>query len=77
MMQPLHALLTSSTSKSQTLIWNDTALAAFNATKEALANASLLTYPTAEAPTGLMTDASNTAVGAVLQQYVDGTWYLF
>ena len=57
------------------LTWNATALAAFNATKEALANASLLSYPTAEAPTCLMTDASDTAVGAVLQQYIDGTWH--
>jgi hypothetical protein len=47
------------------------ALAAFTAMKEALANASLLAYPTADAPTCLMTDASDTAVGAVLQQYVD------
>ena len=75
LMRPLHALLTSSTPKSQTLTWNATALAAFNATKEALANASLLSYPTADAPTCLMTDASDTAVGAVLQQYVDNTWH--
>ena len=75
LMRPLHALITSSTPKSQPLTWNATALAAFNATKEALVNASLLSYPTAEAPTCLMTDASDTAVGAVLQQYVDGTWH--
>ena len=74
MMQPLHALLTSSKTKSQTLTWNDGALAAFNATKRALANASLLSYPKSDAPTSLMTDASDTAVGAVLQQYVNGTW---
>lgn len=73
-MQPLHALLTSSTSKCQTLIWNDTALAVFNTAREALANASLLTYPAAEVPTCIMTDASDIAVGAVLQQYVGGAW---
>ena len=72
LMQPLHALLKP---KSQALNWNDDALAAFNATKEALASASLLTYPTTDAPTCLMTDASDTAVGAVLQQYVNGTWH--
>ena len=74
-MQPLHALLTASKPKAQALNWNDDALAAFNATKEALASASLLTYPTTDAPTCLMTDASDTALGAVLQQYVNGTWH--
>ena len=74
MMQPLHALFTSSKTKSQILTWNDDALAAFNATKRALANASLLSYPKADAPTCLMTDATDTVVGAVLQQYVNGTW---
>ena len=72
LMRPLHALLTSSTPKSQTLLWTATALATFTATMEALANASLLAYPTTDAPTCLMTDASDTAVGAVWQQYVDG-----
>ena len=74
-MRPLHALITTSTSKSWTVTWNATALATFNAIKEALANASLLSYPKAEAPTCLMTDASDMAVGAVLQQYVDGMWH--
>ena len=41
-MQPLHALLTASKPRSQTLTWNDAALAALKATKGALANASLL-----------------------------------
>ena len=75
LMQPLHALLIASKPKSQPINWNDDALAAFNATKEALANASLLYYPAAAAPTCLVTDASNTAVGAVLQQYVNGAWH--
>ena len=46
-----------------------------NTTKEALASAALLSYPTTDSPTSLMTDASDTAVGAVLQQYVDGSWH--
>ena len=75
LMQPLHNLLTPLKSKSQALKWNDTALAAFNSTKEALANASLLYYPTSEAPTCVMTDASDKAVEAVLQQYVQDTWH--
>jgi hypothetical protein len=75
LMQPLHSLLTSGKSKSQTLTWTDSAIAAFNATKEVLANASLLSYPQTDAPTCLMTDASDTAVGAVLQ-HVKGTWHM-
>ena len=75
LMQPLHSLLSSSKSRSQTLTWTDSAIAAFNATKDALANASLLSYPQLDAPTCLMTDASDTAVGAVLQQHVEGTWH--
>ena len=74
-MQPLHSLLSSSKSKSQILTWTDSAIAAFNATKDALANASLLSYPQPDAPTCLMTDASDTAVGAVLQQHIKGTWH--
>ena len=60
--------------KSQTIVWHDTALTAFNAPKDALANATLLCYPMPNAPTCLMTDALDIAVGAVLQQYVSGMW---
>ena len=74
-MQPLHALFVSSKSKPQMLTWNEGALTAFNDTKDALANATLLCYPKSDAPTCLMTDASNTAVGAVLQQYIDDKWH--
>ena len=60
LMQPLHSLL-SGKDKSQPLIWTDTTVAAFNATKAALAKASLLVYPSPDATTCLMTDASDTA----------------
>ena len=42
--------------------------------KPLIASASLLSYPTPDAPTNIMTDASNTAVGAVLQQLINNTW---
>ena len=71
LMQPLHALLAN---KTQTIAWNDAAVSSFNATKDALAKATLLSYPKRDAPTCLMTDASDTAVGAVLQQLLYGTW---
>ena len=74
LLHPLHALLNSK-SKSQELSWNEDTTVAFLATKEALANATLLVYPKPDAPTCVMTDASDIAVGAVLQQYVNGTWH--
>ena len=74
LMQPLHALLPKDKRKSQSLTWTDLAVSAFNDTKEALAKASLLSYPQTDAPTCLMTDASDIAVGAVLQQHINGTW---
>ena len=40
--------------------------------KDALANVTLLFHPVLNAPTSLMTDASDLAIGAVLQQLVDG-----
>ena len=61
---PLHFL---QRGKSKSLNWTDAATASFKAMKEALANASLLTYPTPDIPTCLTTDASDTAVGVVLE----------
>lgn len=50
LMQPFHAFLTTSKSKSQTLTRNDDARAALNTTKEALANASLFYYQQPQPP---------------------------
>ena len=47
---------------------------AFQDTKKALANATLLTHPRPDAQTSLTVDASDLAIGAVLQQFVDGAW---
>ena len=71
LMQPLHVLIRPGKSKSQTLTWTDEAVTAFNATKEDLASASLLSYPKADAPTCLTTNALDTAV----QQHHNWTWY--
>ena len=43
--------------------------------KESLANATLLTHPKPFAPTCIMSDVSDTAVGAVLQQQIEGVWH--
>ena len=70
-----YELLHQSIPKSQALVWNDAALAAFYATKDALAYTTLFVHPRSDAPTGLVTDASDIGVGAVLQQYVNGIWH--
>ena len=70
-MQPLHALLSPPKDKAKTITWTEPALTAFQATKDALANATSLSYPKVEAPTCLVTGASDIAVGAVLQQFID------
>ena len=61
LMQPLHTLLTPTKTRAQTIAWHDTAKAVFDATKEAM-------------PLSYTTDASDTAVGPLLQQHVAGTW---
>ena len=47
---------------------------AFQDTKKALAEATRLTRPGQNVPTSLTTNASDLAIGVVLQQFVDGTW---
>ena len=67
---PLHTLL-----KANKLIWNEEVSKAFENIKVCLAKATMLSHPKLGAPTSIMSDASNTAVGAVLQQFVDGVWH--
>ena len=71
-LQPLHSLLSSKQGEYHALHWTTEADIAFSATKKALANASLLFHPKPNAPISIMTDASDMAVGAVLQQQLDG-----
>ena len=59
------------TGKPRTLVWNNAMLKAFQDTKKALANATLLTHPRPDAKTSLTVDTLDLAVGAVLQQFVD------
>ena len=73
-LQPLNSLLAAPKDSAKTLLWSDVATTAFSRIKEAVANATILSHPKPEALTCIMTDASNTAVGAVLQQYIDGQW---
>lgn len=66
-LQPLHSLIKRTKRPSDPPPWTDDTTTAFNEIKHALANATLLVHPIPNAPTSVMTDASDTAVGA--------TWY--
>ena len=70
-MQPLFVVLAG---KPKDLQWNDAMVTAFQDSKIALADATMLTHPRRNAPTSLTVDASDLAVGAVLQQLVHGVW---
>ena len=70
LLQPLNNLL-STTSPNKPIQWTDQATTAFHNSKQALAQATLLFHPKPDAPTCIMTDASDVAVGAVLQQLID------
>ena len=72
-LQPLNALIPAKHHPQQ-LVWTDEATTAFTASKEALAQATLLSHPKLSAPTCIVTDASDVAVGAVLQQVIEGVW---
>ena len=78
--QPLTDMLGSPPKRSsakrdaQPLQWTDAATSAFDQVKHALADAALLSHPKPDAPLCVMTDASDVAVGAALQQKVDNIW---
>ena len=61
--------------KARTLSWSEDMVSAFRDTKKALADAALLAHPAHDAPISLTADASDRAVGAVLEQFVDGEWH--
>ena len=61
-------------SKPKTLKWSDDCQRSFNAAKEALAATTLLRHPLQNAPLAITTDASNTAVGGVLEQRGPNGW---
>ena len=72
-LQPLNTML-ASTRSSQQLVWTTETTAAYIRAKETLADATLLNHPKPSAPTCIVTDASETALGAVLQQLINGIW---
>ena len=74
-LQPLNDLLKCPKKGKMTKInWSSQSQTAFDQVKQALCNAICLEFPNPNAQLSLTVDASNTAVGGVLQQLVDGSW---
>ncbi|CAI5673972.1 unnamed protein product [Oreochromis niloticus] len=73
LLQPLYAALTGKTAKDP-VDWLPERIHAFSAAKSALADAALLAHPLPSAEIALTTDASDVAVGGVLEQRVSGLW---
>lgn len=72
---PLHDMLSGPNVKGPTaLTWTTEQSIAFEKCKTQLCNATLLSHPVHDAPLSLTTDASNTALGAVLQQRINDEW---
>lgn len=74
-LQPLHALLVTAGKKSRLPVkWTPGSEQAFSTAKQHMVNAVRLVHPVKEAPISLQVDASDTAIGAVLQQFVGNQW---
>lgn len=71
---PLNALLAGNVKASHPVDISGDTLLAFDECKESLANAALLAHPDCQADLALVTDASDLAMGAVLQQYKNNVW---
>jgi hypothetical protein len=72
---PLHDVLSGPRFKgSHPINWTPDLHRAFDEGKASLLRATLLAQPNPSAPLVLVTDASTTSIGAVLQQRVNNTW---
>lgn len=70
----LHALYSGNKRVITKIQWTPERIEAFQTCKEQLAHATLLAYPSLNAPTALWVDASDTGMGGVLQQHINGNW---
>lgn len=71
---PLNLLLTGSVKGSHPVNFGDREHQAFEACKESLCKAAMLAHPECNAKLALVTDASDSAIGAVLQQQKENSW---
>ena len=72
--QALNDLLKGGKKGNAPIEWSKQSEASFRESKRALANATMLAHPIPGAPVSLAVDASDYAVGAVLQQRVNDSW---
>jgi hypothetical protein len=71
---PLNSHLTGSVKGSHPVSFSNDELRAFEACKQDLCQAAMLAHPNCNAKLALVTDASDLAIGAVLQQIKNDTW---
>lgn len=71
---PLNKLLVGVVKNNQPITLKDESLDAFERCKQSLSDAALLAHPDCQAKLALVTDASDTAIGAVLQQRTNDAW---
>jgi len=72
---PLHALLADPcTKQSQTINWTPALSQSFEESKASLYRAAMLAHPDGTTPIALVTEASTTDMGAVLQQRKQEAW---
>lgn len=72
---PLHEYLKGAKKRDKRpVLWNPLSEKAFEECKEQLCHATLLRHPVENAPMAIQCDASDTAMGAVLEQCVKGLW---
>ena len=69
---PLYNVLVGRPARTSPVKWSTTMDKAFQDSKTALASATLLVYPRADAPTAVTVDASDMAIGGTLEQFTDG-----
>ncbi|XP_076663692.1 uncharacterized protein LOC143366464 [Andrena cerasifolii] len=73
-LQPLNDLLKGSKKGNAPISWTEGAEDAFNNSKQALVNATMLAHLVPGAPISIVVDASDFAMGAALQQRVGNDW---
>ena len=72
---PLHEYLIGARKRDKRKIeWNPRADVSFEKCKQQIANAALLRHPIENAPLAIKSDASDTAMGAVLEQWNNDVW---
>lgn len=73
-LKPINCLITNKPNSSKEIAWSPEANKAFKDIKKQLTYLTTLTFPAHNAPISIMVDASDTGVGAVLQQQIKEDW---